>query len=88
MLVAGDALDVPVESERREAAAANWPETEDGEDQPVAKLDLALHTAAGRQAVGAVHQGDAEVEDPMRRHQPLEAILWSRTGKQAPLQRL
>ena len=87
-VIGADALDMAVEGERGEAAAADRPEAQDRDDQPVAELDLALHCAAGRKAGGLLHQGHAELERLMSWYQSLEAVLGLSAHQQPALQRL
>jgi hypothetical protein len=66
-----------------DAATAYRPKAEQGQEQPVAVLALALLAVVDRQRERGVHKLEAEVERLQRRDEAIKSILGPSAGGQA-----
>ena len=80
-------LDMPADRQGRQAPAADRPQAEESENQPIPILPLARLVARHRQGESRVHQFDGEVERLAGRRQPFKAVAWPRAGDQPRLDR-
>jgi hypothetical protein len=76
-------LKVTADGERCEATATYRPQAAQGQEQPVAILDFALHVAIAEQCMRRVHELDAGVERLPRGNEAIKPILGQSPGRQA-----
>src|SRR5947208_17152040 len=74
-------LKMTADSEGCQAATAYRPQATQGQEQPVAILDLALLVAVDWQCIRRVHELDAEVERLQRGDKAIETILGPGAGR-------